>query len=225
MQEKTARHILKKVVKDYSSISKDFSRTRHSHWTEFESFLPYIKNGMKIADLACGNGRFYDYINRLVKIDYLGIDNNKKLLQLAGKKHQKAKFIYGDLLNLPIEKEQIDLIVSIAALHHIPTKKLKLKALKEMIRVLKKNSVAIITVWNLFQKKYKKYVWFSRFKHIVSFGKYESRDTFIPWGKTGTKRYYYAFKANELEKLAKEAGFTIISQEIGKNIVLICKKS
>jgi hypothetical protein len=92
-----------------------------------------------------------------------------------------------------------------------------------MWRILKEKGTLIITVWNLFQPKYKKYIWKSRLRHILSFGKYDSRDTFIPWGKTGVNRYYYAFKPKEFIKLVDNK-FEIIKEIKGNNLIYICRK-
>lgn len=224
MKPKTAQEILKKVVKDYEEISNEFDQTRQHSWSEFQSFLKYIKDGQKVLDLGCGNGRFYKFLEQNRKINYLGIDNNKKFIEIAKNHFPKAKFKIGDLLKLPIKNSSIETVTAIASLHHIPSRKLREKALKEMQRVLKKNGILILTVWNLFQAKYRKYIWHSRLRYIYSFGKYDSRDTFIPWGKSGVKRYYYAFKISELKKLLKENGFEIMEQYHNNNFVFICRK-
>lgn len=224
MREKTAKKLLNKVVRDYSEISKEFSQTRKNEWSEFENFSPYIKENSQIADLGCGNGRLYKFLKRHKKIKYIGIDNNKKLLKEA-EKNTKAKFIYGSLLKLPLPPSKTDMTFMIASFHHIPSKKLRIKALLEAARILKTTGTLIISVWNLFQPKYKKYVRQSYLKYIFSLGKYDIRDTFIPWGKTGIKRYYHAFTLNELRNLLHQANFEIIKEDIGKNFTLICKKS
>lgn len=231
MKGKTAQKILTKVKKDYEDISEDFNITRKSDWKEFHLFLDYIKDGSYLADLGCGNGRFYSFIHKHRKIKYVGVDNSPKLLKYAEEqlKNTKSltepKFLLGDLLNVPLKAAEIDVTVSIASLHHIPSREFRQEAIKEMFRILKKNGILIISVWNLFQPKYKKYIWKSRLQHILSFGKYDCRDTLIPWGKSGVKRYYYAFTPNELRKLLEENGFEIISEHITNNFVFICKKS
>lgn len=224
MRKKVAKKLLQKVKQDYNKISDSFDQTRQRDWSEFEIFKNYIKNGQKVADLGCGNGRFYGFINNYYKIKYTGIDNSKNLLKKAKKTFSKeAKFIEGNLLKLPLKDREIDTAVCIAALHHIPSKKLRQSAVKEMSRIMKPKGLLLLTVWNLFQPKYKKYIWKSRIRHILSLGKYDSRDTFIPWGKSGVKRYYYAFKPKELKKLLLPY-FEIIKEQHGNNLVYICRK-
>jgi ubiquinone/menaquinone biosynthesis C-methylase UbiE len=223
MRSKTAKAILKNVKKTYSEIAEDFSGTRKTNWAEFETILPYISDGDKVADIGCGNGRFYKFISSKKKVTYIGIDNNSPLLTEA-KRLNKANFKEGDLLKIPLPPETQNITVCIAALHHIPSKKLREKAVKELARITKDKGVAAITVWNLLeQKKYKKQVVKAFFKWLYSLGKYEKRGLFIPWGNEKKPRYYYAFKEKEIESLLNPY-FKIIKKEKGKNLLLICEK-
>lgn len=227
MKDKIAKQLLTKVITDYDNIAEEFSQTRQSRWKEFEIFLKYIKNGQKIVDLGCGNGRFYEFLKKNRKIEYKGIDNSKNLLKLAKSKFKNdsnCQFLEGDLLNTNLKTNFSDLVTAIASFHHLPGKNTRKKSLQEIHRILKDKGILIISVWNLFQNKYKKYVWKARLKHILSLGKYDWRDTLIPWGKTDTKRYYYAFKPAELQKLLEENGFKILEKISDNNFVFICRK-
>lgn len=226
MSKKRAEKLIKKVTEDYNNISEEFHVTRKNDWKEFDHTLPYIKINHVILDIGCGNGRFFNFINRHHKVKYLGVDKSVKLIEKAISTHpeKEAKFIDGDLLNLPVADNFADVAVLFASLHHIPTEELRIQAIKEVYRVLKNKGIAAFTVWNLFQKKYKKYVWRSRIKYLLSLGYCELHDTFIPWGNSGVKRYYYAFKAKELRKLLTECGFEILNEYSGNNIMFICRK-
>ncbi|MFA6991719.1 MAG: methyltransferase domain-containing protein [Candidatus Gracilibacteria bacterium] len=225
MREKTAKKILKKVVEDYDNISEEFSQTRENYfWEDFEEIAPYLKDNALFADLGCGNGRLYKFINsKNNKITYIGIDNNKNFLKRATDKYH-ANFIYGDLIHLPLESNSVDIAAAIASIHHLPSKKLRKESLKEIHRILRNSGTFVITVWNLFKDRYKKYIWQSRLRKFYTFGKYDLRDTFIPWSKSGVKRHYYAFKPEELKRLLEESGFEIIKETANDNILFICKK-
>jgi ubiquinone/menaquinone biosynthesis C-methylase UbiE len=224
MRQKTAQKLRRKVVEDYDNIAKEFDSTRKGEWENFSLILPYVKNNDYVVDLGCGNGRLLNFLEKNRKIKYLGVDNSKTLLELAKKHYNKALFLHADILDLPIENNTVDKALAIASIHHIPSKELRAKAIKEAYRILKNNGVFILTVWNLFQPKYKKYIWTARLKCLFSLGSYDLRDTFIPWGKSGIKRYYYAFKFNELKKLLENNGFEIIKTHIDDNFLFICKK-
>jgi len=225
MKQKTAQKLRLKVVEDYDNIATEFDTTRKTEWDSFSLILPYLKDDDYIVDLGCGNGRLLDFLEKHFKnLKYLGIDNSKNLLELAKKKHAHAQFIHADMLELPIESGTVDKTMAIASLHHIPSKELREKAVQEAHRILKNDGLYILTAWNLFQPKYKKYIWIARLKSIFTLGAYDSRDTLIPWGKTGVKRYYYAFKIEELKNLLEKNGFEITKTHVDNNFLIICKK-
>lgn len=229
MQKRLAEKILLKVKQDYEKISGEFDITRKYSWQEFDGFIKYINNGDKLVDLGCGNGRFWGYLksigsNKSINdIQYIGVDNSIKLIDKARENFPEAKFIVGDMLDLPMEDNSINSIVAIASLHHIPSDELRRRVVAEMHRILKKNGVLIITVWNLFQPKYMKYIWKARIKSLLTLGKYSPRDTFIPWGKSGVDRYYYAFKKGDLTKLIYDK-FELIDIKRGNNLIFVCRK-
>ena len=132
MKEFTAKQLLKKVEQDYNLIADEFSQTRQWLWPEFDNFKKYVKNGQTILDLGCGNGRLYELLKNLQDFKYIGIDNNKKFVQLAKKKFKSAKFLYGNALSIPYS-DKVDILFYIASFHHIPSKKLRIKFLKEKI--------------------------------------------------------------------------------------------
>lgn len=201
--------LLEKVKKDYSTISKRFDETRRNPWEEFEWFASYLKPNKTLLDVGCGNGRLAGFLKNR-QIDYLGIDNNEELIALARKRHPFAKFIVADQTSLPFPNVSFDHVWNIAAFHHVPSKKLRLQTLREIHRILKKNGILVLTVWNLWQKKYRKYTVKSILRNLL-FGEYEYNDTFIPWGKEQlVMRYYHAFRPRELKKLLEKAGFQIV---------------
>lgn len=234
MNKNTAKKLLKKVREDYTQIASEFSQTRQRPWKDFSLFKPYINPGDKIADIGCGNGRLYSFLSKIPNISYTGIDNNETLIKFAQKNYSSTHFLVADLLNLP-RGVKYDILFSIASLHHIPSQELRNKSVREMNQILKKDGTAIITVWNLFQKRYRKHIFKSLFNFIVQLGRCDWNDTFIPWGKGEVNRYYHAFTPRELKKLFSANGFIVEKILYTKkghivpflkshNICLICKK-
>jgi len=225
MNTKFEQEIIEKVSQDYDKIAEEFDKTRQYSWKEFEKFKKYIKDNEKLADLGCGNGRLLDFLKKEgIHTKYTGIDNSKKLLEKARAQHRNEKFIKEEITKTSLHKNSQDTVTAIASIHHLPSKKTRQKALEEIARILKPEGYAIITNWNLYQKKYKKYIWKARIRSLYSFGRYSKQDTFIPWGKSGVKRYYYAFKKDELEELLPK-NLKIIEKSIGNNLVYICQKT
>jgi tRNA (uracil-5-)-methyltransferase TRM9 len=225
MREKKAQKILQSVKDTYNAIAEDFSNTRKGYSKDFSEFLEYIDENDFVLDVGCGNGRLASFLkDRLPKAKYLGLDNNEQFLKIAKNNNPGSHFIFGDQLELPIDNETADILFNIRSFHHLPSKKMRLNSLKEMKRVLKKGGIIIITVWNIWQKKYLLQIFSSFLRFIFTLGSYDYNDTFIRWGKNH-KRYYHAFTINELSNIVKMSGFKIIKTEkLGHDYLLIAEK-
>jgi len=236
MDPKHAKELVDKTKNDFDKIADEFSKSRKDLWPELKKLKRYVKGDEKILDLGCGNGRLFEIFStqdRSVlgekKVDYTGIDISSKLIAKANKEYGDY-FKVGDMLSLPFSDNYFDSIWSIAAFHHIPSKELRLKALKEMHRTLKKNGLVIMTCWNLYQFRYLKLILKFTFSKFFKKSKLDFKDIFVPWGKMGTNRYYHAFTKNELKNLFRNNGFKI--QELRflrrndkkTNILIVAKK-
>lgn len=107
-----------------------------------------MKGNEKILEIGCGRG-FYakTLLNLWPKIDFTGVDLNKKYL-LAAKKNcrqGKARLIQGDATELPFKDRGFDRILATEILEHIPNDGL---AISEMCRVMKPGGKAVVTVPN-----------------------------------------------------------------------------
>jgi len=197
MFKKQSDKIRQQVKETYHAIADEFDRTRKRQWLEFQYFLEFIENNVKVLDLGCGNGRLYELL-RGKKADYWGVDNNSSFIEKAGGHFPDAHFALGDMVDLDFENGSFDAVFCIAAFHHIPSRRLRKKALKEMHRVLKKDGVLIMTVWNLFQWKYIKAWAKAWISFVFHFGlKYAWNDLWIGWSDHPVKRYYHAFRPKE----------------------------
>ncbi|MEK9130126.1 MAG: class I SAM-dependent methyltransferase [Patescibacteria group bacterium] len=243
MNLQTIKILLEKTKEDYEELAEIFSHTRKNLWEDLKGFDQYVKNGDKILDLGCGNGRVFELFKNK-KIDYIGVDNCKKLIDIARKKYRAtdATFFVRDALYLPFEELKFDVVFCIATLNHIPSKKLQIRVLENIKRVLKKDGILIMTNWNLYQGKYFLFIVKSFFQKIISFFskkkvKLDFGDLLIPWklkDKT-IRRYYHAFTMNELSQRFKQVKFNVIEKYYtkkgkktnwwkGYNLVFIAKK-
>lgn len=222
MNESKAKEIIKEVKNSYNKIADHFNLTRQRNWPELLDFLKYIKANSRLLDFGCGNGRFYEMVENL-KVDYYGIDISEKLIEIAKNKIPTGNFyLISEDLNLPFNNDYFDVIVSIATLHHIPSSFLQKKTLKEFFRTLKSEGYLLMTVWDFYKGKNKKYLYLNLLKQIKNllFFKKEGlsyKDIFMPWknekGEEVAKRYFYAFSIKEIQKLLINTGFKIIDVE------------
>ncbi|EKD48271.1 MAG: methyltransferase type 11 [uncultured bacterium] len=210
MKDSTARELLNKVKYDYSNIAVDFDATRRCGWQDFEIFDKYLIENISVLDIGCGNGRLKEYLDKKTFVKYRGADNNQKFIDIA--KRKGDFFDIGDFLSLPYPDSSFDLALSIAAFHHIPSRKLRLDALHEVKRIMKDGGRGVFLVWNLWQVRYFGLFMRVLLRFIFRFGKYGFCDFFVPWKATSgivINRYYYAFSRRELEKLFTDAGFKV----------------
>lgn len=215
MEKQYAEYLLRKTSQDYNLIAADFSRTRGEVWPEMKFLFGHIKEGDKVLDLGCGNGRFFKFFKER-GAEYIGVDNSEELIKLAQKKHPYAYFQVADALKLPFPDNFFDKVYSIAVLHHIPSKKFRVQFLKETKRVLKPKGLLILSVWKFHKKKEILYFIKYTILKLLKKSKLDFKDVLEPWaGKI--ERYYHWFSQKEIIDLAEEGGFRVKERGIIKN--------
>ena len=198
----------------WNNIALPWKTFRINPIKEVQEFLKDKKGN--ILDLGCGSGRNFQKINGTI----YGIDFSENMLkhakEYAKKNEINVKLEKAEADNLPFEDNFFDTAIFIAVLHCIPSEKEREKTLKELLRVLKPNSKALITVWDYDQKRFKN----------------SKKESFVSWEHENTKyqRYYYLYDKQELLNLLEKVGFKIVKvmdQETSsglyskKNIIVI----
>ncbi len=231
MKADYAKQLHKKLSGAYDVIAPDFSRTRSAWWEELKFVSSYARAGDRVLDIGCGNGRLFEEL-RDKKIIYTGIDSSKKLIDLAKERHaQDATFLQADALLLPFGEEDFNTVFSFAVLHHIPSVKLRKQFMAEAYRVLAKDGIAVLSVWNLWHKKYFGTIAKHAVQKLLGISPLDMKDIFLNFGEKKNARFLHAFTQREFEKLARQAGFTIeksalIKRKSGQsNFVLVCRKT
>jgi len=208
----------------FDQISPGWYNFRHhSIFKEELSLLAKRWQKGKLLNLGCGHGA--DFLPFKDGFELYGVDFSKGMADMAakysGKYSFKASITIADVTELPYPDDSFDWAISVATYHHIDNDESRLKAFKELHRVLKKNGEAFVTVWNRHQFRF-------------LFGKKEVR---VPWRKKDKTlyRYYHLFSYSEIEKLAKKTGFKIQSSSpesryripiklFSRNICLLLRK-
>ncbi len=213
MDREYAEYLLKKIKEDYDLVAENFSRTRAEPWEELKFLREYVTAGEKILDLGCGNGRFYEVLKGSA-VGYFGVDNSKRLIEIAREKYPKVNFQTADALKLPFPNNYFDKVYSVAVLHHIPSEEFRLQFLREAKRVLKQEGLLILTVWDLWRRETAWKLFFKyTFLRIIRKSKFDFKDIFYPWKSRAKKvlaqRYFHLFTKKELRQLTKKAGFTV----------------
>lgn len=212
MKKETEKKLLKIVSDNYREIATQFDVTRKKYvWPELERLLTFLKDGDRVLDVGCGNGRLLENVGER-KISYLGIDSSEALIKIAKKNYPDNNFEVLDILNLTTLNEKFDLVISVAVLHHLPSKELRLEALKGFKELSASRGKIIFSVWKIWpNKKYWKYLLKNIWDIITFRSDLEFGDLLFPWkdnqGKPLSERYYHAFTKSGLRRLLRQAGF------------------
>ena len=163
-----------------------------------EEFLKDKKG--KVIDIGCGSGR-----NMIPNkdIEYYAVDFSScqlgNSMMYAKDSNVKAKFFKlkaNKLSKKDFKENMFDAGLFIATLHCMDSKQEREEALKELYRILKKGSEALITVWDSND---------ARFNGLKG-------DIYMNWREEGKEyfRYYYLYDKQELIDLLRGAGFEIL---------------
>ncbi|MBU1085847.1 MAG: class I SAM-dependent methyltransferase [Candidatus Beckwithbacteria bacterium] len=218
MDQKTVKALNQLNIDFYEKVHEYFNTSRQFNWAGWGKLLSYLPTqaGLKVLDVGCGNGRFGEFlIKNDKKIDYVGIDNNQYLLDIAREKLPKAKLINQNILK-PIHLiKSFDLICLFGVLHHVPGKEIRLQLLKALKKLLKPNGLLVFTNWH-FNK-------FKRFNsYIVPFEKVglkkedvEENDYILDWKKGVTAyRYCHLMDDNELEEIKRKLKMKLVDKYV-----------
>jgi len=194
----------------YKEISQEFSNTRQYPWKGWEKAFKAVNvvENTKVLDLGCGNGRFYEFLekNTEERFEYTGIDNNKELLNIAKEKYPKGKFENIDILeNIERIEGTYDLVVGFGITHHIPNKEFRLKWFNQVSKMVDKEGYLILSFWNFLDKK-----------SLIRAEELEGNDYWLGWGEKDVKRYCHYYNEKELREIDRilENNRLILEKEI-----------
>ncbi|MDP3976161.1 MAG: methyltransferase domain-containing protein, partial [bacterium] len=220
MNRETAKRLKAELKNSYQAIAGDFSSTREKPWPLFDELISRIPKGSKVLDLGCGNGRLYGALKSL-EVDYTGVDFCSALLEIARRKYPQQHFVEQDITELEMDGH-FDVVVSIAAFHHIPSRQMREEVLGKVFEALRDDGTLFLSVWDLWQIKYWRAFLKSFSRVLFQLLRHDPRDVFISFGKEKVPRYYHAFLPFELRGLLTQAGFTIQEHwRSGRNLVFV----
>ena len=131
------------------------------HW---ENVVPTFKeyynlnSNSTILDIGCAKGfMLYDFKRLIPGISVAGIDISEYAIQNA--KEEIKEFVQvADAKKLPFEDNSFDLVISITTLHNLNKEDLKI-ALKEVMRVTKKDAFITLDAYRSEEEKKRMQAW------------------------------------------------------------------
>lgn len=135
-----------KISKNYNPVESFFSKS--NYWRSWVTVDPdrvetrFIKEKLKeekekvkLLDIACGNGRLLQSLQKEFKnVDLYGIDINQNALSIARKVAPRAKLKKASVYKLPFKDKEFDVVVIPSSFMHFERPK---EALNEILRVCK----------------------------------------------------------------------------------------
>lgn len=215
MNERDAKALVKRTLEQYNRIAPEFNSTR-SQSEDFTSLTQYVKEGDLVLDAGCGNGRLTDVL-RGTEVNLIGTDGSAALIAACRERYADdiAKGWVGytvfDVLELPFDGKQFDVVFLLAVLHHIPSAALREQLFNDLHAMTKTGGRCVGTTWNLrgtvFRERYE-----LDEQLAAPRAGYDSGDVEIPWKASGeaVMRYCHAFTIDELRVLFEKTKWHIV---------------
>lgn len=200
---------IKKTIDLYAGLGS-FERlfTKIRFWdSPYKEFVKNIPQKGRVLDLGCGDGLLVNFLAiKNSKVQFKGVEINKKRIAIADKGLVNTKFAYGDILKIKIDSP--DAIILFHVLHHLPSLKDQERLLRKAYKKLAKNGKLLIV--EIGERPIHKYLltWFVDFVIVP----------ILFEGKLTNKNFFYR-KRVEWENLLKKIGFKVRSRWFDKGKV------
>lgn len=208
MEIKNQRQVWDDIAKEWYKF-RDTDKNKDNPTQN--SIFNFLKNQSgKVLDLGSGTGV---YLTKIPNGKIYLVDFSKEMIKIAKEKAKSekipAEFLISDITNLPFEDNYFDSAIIISVLMCVEKSEDRERTIKELYRVLKPKSKALVNVWNKDSK------WF----------KNSPKERYMNWRDKG-KRYYYLYGEKEVHDLFTSTGFKIIKKfKPDKSIMFIIEKS
>lgn len=192
------------VRSTYDKIAESYAAARTQPWPEVLDFIMEIPAGDLVLDVGSGHGRHSRPL-ALTGHRVVGIDFSRRLLSIGKKSTSSSRefrtieWVTGEAMALPFSDGTFDAALSIAVLHHLPSREDRVKALEEMKRVLRPGGTAFVSVWSIDHP---------RVAELLG-GSPKKPDVEIPWRLPDgslVPRPYHLFRESELGESVIESG-------------------
>ena len=148
------KNIEEKIVKFYEQLKPEglsdlaLGKDQKQNKAQLQFLKNHLSKDQQVLDLACGYGRLTIPLaqarNNIEGVDLVP-SLIKKAKELAKQGNIKIKFKVGDMRDLPYKDELFDAIICMwSSFNHLLTQEDQIKALKEIVRLLRKKGIAII---------------------------------------------------------------------------------
>lgn len=219
MESTVAQRILALNYQFYQSFASDFSETRGRVQPGVMRVLDQLPSTTSILDLGCGNGQLARQLAAAgFRGSYLGTDFSPALLEEASREKPATFQVEFTPLNLAQEDwsaslpgDTFEVILCFAALHHIPSRDLRLEVVRNIHRNLDERGKFYLSNWQFLKSERFRSRTLDWDRVGLSEEDVEEGDYLLDWRRGGSGiRYLHHFTPEELTGLAEKGGFKIL---------------
>ena len=184
---------------DNISIEDELAEVKNDYPRMLNVILDNSKQDSVVLEGGCGLGKFLFFLRENGYNNLIGVDFTAKPLQIIKDRDSSIMVKNGNINQLPINDNSIDMYLSMGVIEHFEEG--PQKSLNEAMRVLKKNGFLIVSVpyQNLYRGTIRKYVTMPLLKILKPSFRNKNRIFY---------QYYYSKR--DLRKFINQSGFEII---------------
>jgi tRNA (uracil-5-)-methyltransferase TRM9 len=230
MDAEVAQRLIALNKEFYQKLASQFSATRSRLQPGVLRVLKDVPIDANVLDLGCGNGGVAKELARRGHSgQYVGLDFSEELLEEARGNVQspksevgkvgglEAEFMQADLTkgnwNKQVSERKWDFIFAFAAMHHLPSREIRLVFLRQVSSLLASGARFVHSNWQFLNSPRLK----ARIQPWEAMGlsdkQMDDGDYLLDWRSGGEGlRYVHHFDEAELAELSKNSGFRIVEQ-------------
>jgi ubiquinone/menaquinone biosynthesis C-methylase UbiE len=170
----------------YDAIATQWHHTRGKRgvlWPGATQFLQQLPRGSVVADIGCGDGKYFpaiweagsyvigtDISLPLLRTCNLGTETAETRLVSSDRQQLRSRpaVAVADCMNLPLRDNSVDAAICIAVMHHLSTLERRIRCLEELKRIVQPGGLINVQAWAMEQDQ-------------GSRRKFASTDVFVPF--------------------------------------------
>jgi len=211
-----AQHLIELNREFYTRFGAEFSATRQRLQPGARRVLESLRGDEQILDLGCGNAEVARFLNQSQhRGAYTGLDFSPPLLSAAASEYAfPVHFLPADLTSPHwagnFSPSTFDVIFCFAALHHIPSRALRVQILSAARHLMKEDGRLVLSNWQFLNSEKLRARILSWQAANLAPSEVDADDYLLDWRSGGRGlRYAHHFSSDELSALALEVGMRV----------------